>query len=230
MALDITRIQALCFDVDGTLRDTDDQYVARFLPWIRPFRWLLPGQDAQRAARRLVMWLEGPGNFFFGIPDRFGWDDELAGLGKKLSFFSQNHKPHNYLLVPGVDECLQFLSQQYPLAVVTARGETGTLTFLEHYHIGQYFKKIASAQTAPRTKPYPDPILWVAKQLGISASSCLMIGDTVVDIKAGRAAGAQTVGVLSGFGEETELRNSGADLILPSVADLPSILHESASG
>jgi phosphoglycolate phosphatase-like HAD superfamily hydrolase len=45
-----------------------------------------------------------------------------------------------------------------------------------------------------------------------------------MDVRAGRAAGAQTVGVLCGFGEEKELRRAGADLILPSTADLLAAL------
>ncbi len=52
-----------------------------------------------------------------------------------------------------------------------------------------------------------------------------MVGDTVVDIRAGKAAGAQTVGVLCGFGEEDELRKAGADMILHSPVDLLSILR-----
>jgi len=45
-----------------------------------------------------------------------------------------------------------------------------------------------------------------------------------VDIHAGKAAGAQTVGVLCGFGEEKELKRAGADLILPSPAELVDVL------
>jgi phosphoglycolate phosphatase-like HAD superfamily hydrolase len=51
-----------------------------------------------------------------------------------------------------------------------------------------------------------------------------MIGDTPIDIRAGKAAGAQTVGVLCGFGEEPELQKLGADLILPSTANLTASL------
>jgi phosphoglycolate phosphatase len=50
-----------------------------------------------------------------------------------------------------------------------------------------------------------------------------MIGDTTVDMRAGKSAGAQTVGVLCGFGEEAELRKLGADLILKSTSDLTKI-------
>jgi N-acetyl-D-muramate 6-phosphate phosphatase len=52
----------------------------------------------------------------------------------------------------------------------------------------------------------------------------LMVGDTTIDIRAGKAAGAQTVGVLCGFGQETELRRVGADLILPATPDLLPLL------
>jgi N-acetyl-D-muramate 6-phosphate phosphatase len=52
----------------------------------------------------------------------------------------------------------------------------------------------------------------------------LMVGDTTVDIHAGRSAGAQTAGVLCGFGEEKELRGAGADHILSTTADLRSLL------
>ncbi len=49
-------------------------------------------------------------------------------------------------------------------------------------------------------------------------------GNTTLNIRAGKAATAQTVGVLFGFGEEFELRRSGADPILPEPADLIEIL------
>ena len=55
-----------------------------------------------------------------------------------------------------------------------------------------------------------------------------MIGDTTVDMRAGKAAGAQTLGVLCGFGEEAELRQLGADFILKSTSDLPQLFGETA--
>ena len=51
-----------------------------------------------------------------------------------------------------------------------------------------------------------------------------MIGDTTVDIRAGKSAGAQTVGVLCGFGEEQELLRMGADLILKGTSELADVL------
>jgi phosphoglycolate phosphatase-like HAD superfamily hydrolase len=54
-----------------------------------------------------------------------------------------------------------------------------------------------------------------------------MIGDTTVDILAGKSAGAQTVGLLCGFGTETELRKAGADLIVPDLSELHKVFFHS---
>ncbi len=117
---------------------------------------------------------------------------------------------------------LERLFQTYPLAIVSARDTSSTMQFLDQFNLTHYFARIATDQTCEHTKPFPDPIVWVAKELGVPPEACLMVGDTSVDIRAGKAAGAQTVGVLCGFGEEDELRKYGADLILSSTADLAS--------
>jgi phosphoglycolate phosphatase len=57
-----------------------------------------------------------------------------------------------------------------------------------------------------------------------------MVGDTSVDIRAGKAAGAQTAGVLCGFGQEAELRRMGADLILPTTPLLVEALLGTLTG
>jgi phosphoglycolate phosphatase-like HAD superfamily hydrolase len=108
--------------------------------------------------------------------------------------------------------------------VVSARGEAGTMAFLEYHNLTGHFECVASGQTTVHTKPWPDPVLWCAEQIGVPPESCLMIGDTTVDIRAGKAAGGQSVGVLSGFGDHKELRRAGADLIVDDVAALTRIL------
>ncbi len=64
--------------------------------------------------------------------------------------------------------------------------------------------------------------------MGVQPDECLMIGDTTVDIRAAKAAGAQSIGVLCGFGQEEELQRAGDDLILESTALLADILVSSS--
>ena len=219
MSLDIPRIKALCFDVDGTLSDTDDLYsnhLSDFLPQIL-FR------EPKRLARRLVMWAEAPGNALLGMTDTIGFDDEMFAL---INWMSRNRKwqEKQFLIVPGVDLLLRQLKGRYPMSVVSARDERGTIRFLEKFDLLNYFDTIVTGLSAKRTKPYPDPILLAAYNMGVRPEECLMIGDTTVDMRAGKSAGTQTVGVLCGFGEKEELLRMGADLILPITSELVQVL------
>jgi len=219
VALDLDRIAAICFDVDGTLSDTDDLWVHRMQGFLNPLRSVLPGRQTLRTARWLVMGLETPGNWAYGLLDRLHLDDE-AGLA--MNFFSRNSRGVNRLLtvIPGVPSMVAALHTKYPLAVVSARGENSTHQFLVQQNLLPFFGAIATALTTRYTKPFPDPILWAAGRMNVPVERCLMVGDTPVDIRAGKAAGAQTVGVLCGFGSERELQRAGADLILPTTAQL----------
>ena len=223
MSLDTQRLQAICFDIDGTLSDTDDRWVLQLNRLLRPLSWLFPQRDPTRFSRWVVMGLDAPGNWAYHLLDRLGLDDEA---GRLISSLSQRRKDHSgrHLIVKNVPEMLAGLQGRWPLAVVSARGERSTLAFLDQFELRPYFQVVATALTCEHTKPFPDPIHWAAERMGVPPQACLMVGDTVVDIRAGKAAGAQTVGVLCGFGSRQELSRAGADLILDSTADLVEVL------
>ncbi len=219
MTLEPSRIKALCFDVDGTLSDTDDLYVQKVKPFFPRFLF----RDPDRAARRFVMWMEAPGNALLGLSDTIGLDDEIVAF---IDWLSRHRKlsAKKFLLIPGVDEMLARLKGHYPMAVVSARDEKGTLRFLNQFNLTGYFDVIVTGQTVEHTKPYPDPVLYAAHQMNVEPAQCLMIGDTTVDMRAGRSAGTQLAGVLCGFGEEPELRKAGAQVILKNTSDLADLL------
>jgi phosphoglycolate phosphatase-like HAD superfamily hydrolase len=224
-SLDLSRIHALCLDIDGTLADSDDRLVARVTRLLAPFRFMLPNRDPGVFARRFVMAAETPFNAAVVIADRLGLDNIVLPLMEKL------HRPSDGKpqapLIEGVRQALDTLHQRYPLAVVTARAQYSTDSFLDHHTLRSHFHCVATARTCSRSKPHPAPLQWAADQLGVPVEACLMIGDTPIDIHTGVAAGAQTVGVLCGFGNRDELEKAGANLILESTADLPAILDHS---
>jgi HAD superfamily hydrolase (TIGR01549 family) len=217
MTLDHSRIKGICFDIDGTLSDTDDQVVNKLVRWLSPLQ-LFSGIDKAKLARRLVMAAETPGNALYSIPDRLHLDDELAWLMERMTRWAG--KKHHFLLMPGVRDLLQSLIEIYPMVIVTAREPFAADHFLRQFDLHPYFRHVISGQTCVHTKPYPDPILHSAQLLGLQPGDLLMVGDTIVDILSARRAGAQSAGVLCGFGEETELRRAGADLILLTTSDL----------
>ena len=224
MTLEISRIRALCFDVDGTLRDTDDQYVDQLTRWLSPLRFFFRNRDPHPFARRAIMAAESPATLLYSLPDRLGIDNRLSALVDFLYRMGLTRRPDTFWVVLNVFEALKTLAAHYPMAVISARDERTTLAFLKQFDMLSLFQCVATAHTCEHAKPYPDPILWAAQKMGVSASSCLMVGDTTVDIRAGKSAGAQAVGVLCGFGREVELRNAGADLIIATPAALPALL------
>jgi N-acetyl-D-muramate 6-phosphate phosphatase len=225
MPLQLSRIQAICFDVDGTLSDTDDVMAAQLTGLLRPFQFFFPGRNPARMARAIVMEAETPANILMGIPDRIGLDDEIFAL-KDWFVRQSKKKARPFQLVPGTKEMLAELGTRYPLAIVSARDTRSTMEFLDQFELAEIFRCKATDQTCEHTKPFPDPIIWAARGMGVTPEACLMVGDTTVDIRAGKAAGAQTVGVLCGFGEADELRKAGADLILNYPAELVQVLQE----
>lgn len=220
MALDKQKIKALCFDVDGTLSDTDDQFVENLVHRLSPVGFAFPNRDPRPFARRFVMFTESPGNWAYDLADRLGIDNVLARLGDRIYRLGLGKAPKPFLLIPGVKEMLIELEQHYPMSVVSARGERSTGWFLDQFELTPLFHSVVTAQTCHYTKPRPDPILHAARQMGVEPEDCLMVGDTTVDILSARAAGAQSVGVLCGFGEQDELIQAGTDIILETTAEL----------
>ena len=225
MGLEIKKVKAILFDIDGTLSDTDDRLVEKVAKVFSPF--FRSHSRKLSTARWIVMALESPGNFIYNLTDRFDLDSffirQLHRMTKERQLAIRP-----YWLIPGISEMLQSLSR-FPLGVVSARDEVTSLAFLQQFDLEPYFDVVVSSQTCRYTKPFPDPLIHAAKELQVDPQACLMVGDTTVDIKAAKLAGMQALGVLCGFGREKELRRAGADDILASTADLKDLFRNERS-
>ncbi|OGO34858.1 MAG: hypothetical protein A2Z16_01105 [Chloroflexi bacterium RBG_16_54_18] len=225
MGFERNRLRAICFDVDGTLRDTDDQLVMRLARLISPLASLTRTRQPKEIARRIVMAIENPGNSLLTLGDRLGIDGLLNRSGDWIYHSASAGQPAPAPMIDGVYEMLKHLQLEFSLAIVSSRGQKVTMDFLNQHGLQPFFKFVATSQTCRHTKPWPDPIYRAAQEMGVPVQACLMVGDTTIDIRAGKACGAQTAGVLCGFGEEQELREAGADLILTYTTDLLAVLN-----
>ncbi len=213
-------VQAVLFDIDGTLRDTDDEVVHRLSRLLRFLAWLGRPHWPQRVARAVVMAAETPLNTLYAWADRLALDNLVARLLPPR----EPALVEGFRLVPGVQAMLDALADRYRLGVVSAGPAAAAEGFLEASGLRPYFQVVISGQTFARTKPHPEPVLGAAAALGVPPAAVLMVGDTTVDMAAGRAAGAQTAGVLCGFGTPRELRRAGAHVLLASTADVAPLL------
>ena len=222
----VSRVRGLLFDIDGTLSDTDDRMADRLSRFLKFAPWLFRDRDPSRFSHWFVTALETPANFIYHLADRLGIDPLLAKINQSLSRRGKNRQDQldKFWVIPGVVEMLEALLGRYHLAIVSARDAETTMAFLEKFGLAPYFETVVTAQSTQHTKPFPDPVLLAAEQLGLAPGECVMIGDTVVDVRAGNAAGAQTVAVLCGFGTQRELARAGATMILQETADLVHLL------
>ena len=236
--LDLSRIRALCFDVDGTLADTDDHIVQRLAALLDALP-LMSGRRAERLARQAVMAAETPVHAAYAKLDELGLDVPIFQLRERLKAIrARGEDPAHgrnpeaidevpHVMVAGVQEMIATLAQHFPMCTISTGGAPRVDRFLKHYGVREYFVEVIGAQTTRRMKPHPEPLLFAAAAMGVQPHECLMIGDTTIDIRTGVAAGAQTVGVLCGFGTEDELRMTGAELILRTTSDLLGVLRPS---
>jgi phosphoglycolate phosphatase len=218
------RIRAILFDIDGTLSDTDDAYLDRLLRFTRPFGFLLGGDNQRELVRRWMMTAESAASHLYSLADRLGIDRQIDDTLDWLSRLRRTHQPDGFRLMDGVAPMLTAVARKFPLAIVTSRSQYSAEAFLAEFGLRSHFRAVISALSAPRIKPDPAPVLAAAGALGIPVEACLMVGDTRADILAGTRAGAQTAGVLCGFGRRADLERAGADAILGTTADLPSLL------
>lgn len=217
--LDATAIDAVLFDLDGTLMDTDDQMVEGLAVWLRPMGW----SSLHGAARWLVMAAEGPTNRLLTLLDILGLDGLLLDLQGWVRRVRGVPTP-DYRLMEGADAVLAELKPRYRLGVVTTRGQEDTEAFLDQHGLRDMFDVVVTRETSWRLKPHPEPIREAAHRLGVRPERCVMVGDTTVDVKGARRAGAKAVAVLCGFGERDELEEAGADVVLEGISDLMSVL------
>lgn len=214
------QLEAIFFDLDGTLIETDDLAVARLE---QRLSWLF-AHHAHHLARWLMMKAETPGNALITLLDWLHLDRSLMDFTDRLRRRRGLYPAPEFKLVDGVEEMLLTLAGQYPLALITTRSRHHIDEFLLRFpQLATVFRTTIGLQDTRRLKPHPSPLYLAAVRLGVSPRNCLMVGDTTMDVLAGRRAGAWTTAVLCGFGERPELERAGAHLILNSTAELLTI-------
>jgi len=224
MSTILSEVDAIFFDIDGTLSNSDDHIIEEITRRIRFLRFLWKEQNLQKFARASVSLAMTGFNISYHLVDRLGIDDFIARTFPHKKDREREGFERDHSLITGVEEMLQVLHRKYRLGIVSARSDSGVLHFIQQFSLQPYFDILVSGQTCYYSKPFPHPLLFAADAIQVQPERCLMVGDTAVDILAGKAAGMRTIGVLSGFGTQNELKKAAADFILKSIADLRSLL------
>lgn len=141
-----------------------------------------------------------------------------------MDLYSANTCERSFLY-PGVLEGLAFLKDAgYKLGSVTNKAAQFTEPLLQQLGIYDDFAIIVSGDTLPLRKPHPEPLLHAARFFKVAPSDALMIGDSISDVTAARAAGFQIICMSYGYNHGEDIHAARPDAVIDSMAELPGLL------
>ncbi len=141
-----------------------------------------------------------------------------------LDLYAENTSKRS-TLYPGVKEGLEYMKASgYKLGCVTNKAEQFTTPLLKDLGIYDYFAIVVAGDTLPVKKPDPGPLLHAAEFFGVSPDHSLMLGDSISDVKAARAAGFQIVCMSYGYNHGEDIRNYDPDAVIDSMVELKGLI------
>ncbi len=207
--------EAALFDIDGTILDTDQFVFQAFKHSLMVHR----GREVNRDDISFVLSKPLEECYILLEPD---YDS------KKLAQTHRDFQRANlHLSIPfgNSSDVLRRLSEAgVKIAAVTTRGSDSLNKTLELAGILGYFDAVISADDVTNHKPHPEPVQKALEILMSSPQRAIMIGDSEVDVLAGKQAGTKTIGVTYGFHGE-KVRESNPDYVVDDISEvLPLIL------
>lgn len=204
------RVQAVFIDLDGTLLDTIGDLTVAANAMLNDFG--RPGISEETVAGYV-------GRGIQRLVERC-FDD--AAPADALEVFRSHYALSNGTaarVYPGVIEGLQAMrAKGLRLACITNKAAAFTLPLLAARNLAAYFEIVVSGDSLPRAKPDPLPLLHVCQHFGIAPSAALMLGDSLNDVLAARAAGCPVVCVPYGYHGGQPVKAADCDAIVPSLA------------
>jgi len=204
--------RAVLFDLDGTLVDSAAD-IAEAL------NDLLAEEGRPSYSLAEVKRMVGEGVVRL-MEKAFG---EATRAAERAERFMELYTPRSTRLTVPVEGAFaaldHFKDQGVPLAICTNKPDDAAREVLESLGLAPYFREIIGGSSGLPRKPDPATLLEAARRLGAEPADTLMIGDSLPDVSAARAAGMRVVVVNSGYGE-IAAADLGADSVLGIIADI----------
>lgn len=223
--LPATEVKAVVFEIDGTLVNTSED--VRFAAEEMLADLSLPSLNAEHVSD----WLgDGTDKLIHRILSRKidgSVPDPVFRLGSALFLKAYQRRNHaTARLYPGVEVCLRQLTRKkVPMVVVTNQATSLANDLLTRMGIRHHFTFVLGKDALQEPKPSPDGLLEAALLLGVNPEQLLMVGGSVNDVNAARAAGCASVCVSYGYNYGVDICYSAPDRVLDSLADLSPCLE-----
>lgn len=213
-------IETLLLDLDGTLVDSEELILSSYRHTLREHRGEVPPDEA---------WLEGMGRPLHVQLASFARDEEETRAMVR-TYTEHNRDVHDRLIrpFPEMRELVRRLAgEAWTMAIVTSKRRESTLRGLEICGYDRsWFAAVVTASDVREFKPDPAPVRQALEEAGgRAAGAALFVGDSVHDLRAGRAAGTRTAAALWGPYGRTELARGEPDHWLEGPAELEALLR-----
>lgn len=211
----MSKVEAIVFDVDGTLVDTSDYIYNAFEHSLDYHN--LPSRSRQEIASQGGKKLEEC--YAFLAPN-----GDLAALIAAHRVFQSGNthliKPFEYASF--LLESLQTRGKR--LALLSSRKDIVPSLEITGINTG-LFDVIVDGTMVEKSKPDPEGLYHILGALGLHSTTVIMVGDAAVDIETGKRADVRaTIGISHGFGTREELQKAEADYIIDSLGDLIEVI------
>ncbi|HED33035.1 MAG TPA: phosphoglycolate phosphatase [Gammaproteobacteria bacterium] len=221
----INKPEMVLIDVDGTLVDSvpdlaycvDEMLKALDMPVrgeARVRHWV--GNGVERLVRRALI------NQLEGEPDE-------ALFEKAMPIFNDLYAVNTSVrscLYKGVKEAMEFLrTTDVKIGCVTNKAAAFTLPILRDLGLADYFEIVVCGDTLAKKKPDPLPLIYAAEQLGVSPQKSLMLGDSMSDVKAARAAGFAIICMSYGYNHGEDIHDSNPDAVVDSMDEIKNLIN-----
>lgn len=215
---------SIVWDLDGTLVDSAPD-LASALNTILDKRgfFTLSTTEVRKMIGNGVPKLVERGFNAVGVRPEPAQLDELVAMFVKEYRTCATEQTRPY---PGVVEALQAIhAMNIPMGVCTNKPEAFTRQILDGLELAAYFSYVVGGDTTSTRKPDPQPVQACLRGLVSEPASSLMIGDSVHDVHAARAAGV-TVAVVPWGYRSAPVDELGADFVLHDLAGLPGMIRD----
>jgi len=211
-------VGTLLLDLDGTLIDSEELILSSYRHTMRVHRGEEPPDEA---------WKESMGRPLHDQLREFAEDDaEVREMVR--TYREHNREVHDELLrpFPGVRDAVERIrSRGYRLGIVTSKLREPALEGLRVCgYPRDWFEVLVAADDVDRHKPSPEPVRSALRVMGAEPSGALFVGDSVHDLRAGRAAGTGTGAALWGPYRREDLAPGRPDYWLEDVSALERLL------
>jgi len=219
------RPELIAIDLDGTLIDSAPDLAFAASEMLKRLG------RAQVAEERVRDWIGNGADMLVKraltgemVPEKNPVDFQ-RGLDVFSEIYADNVSVRSSLY-DGVTEGLQRLQKAgFSLACLTNKHSRFTRPLMKRTGLGPYFDYVGCGDDFEQLKPHPSSLLKTAERFNVAPARSLMVGDSVNDVQAARAAGFQVFCVPYGYLNGLRVEDLNADLIIDSLADLPNVLE-----